>query len=268
MRLLPFVALMSLAACNGVPKEVIQPDEMADVLTDIYLADAIVLNDYQSYMGDSSKLALRQSVLDKHHITSADLDTSMGWYGRNLKVYSEVQDEVIKRLEERLAEVSDVASAKGVGVAGDSVNIWTSAPFIRLRPGEPEGLLSFSFENDTNWIAGDSYIWRTKFLNRPEKGIWRVGVLYDDGGLEYQNSDINDDGWQNIIIVTDSARKAERIFGSLQLAGWNESPVWLDSIQLVRKRLNAADYAGHYRMRRAYVGKSPEQPADSVTTVR
>lgn len=264
MRFLPFVALLLLAACNRVPSEVIQPDEMADVLTDIYIADAIVLNDYQTYGSDSAKLALRQSVLDKYHITSADLDTSMGWYGRNLKLYSDVQDEVIKRLRERLTEVSDVASAEAASIMGDSVNIWTSAPFIRLRQGEPEGFLSFSFKSDTNWVAGDSYTWRTKFLNRPEKGVWRVGVLYDDGEIEYQNADIMDEGWQNIVLVTDSTKQPRRIFGSLQLAGRKEAPVWLDSIQLVRKRLNVADYANHYRMRKAYVRKTVEP--DSIAT--
>ena len=43
-KLIPFVlaALIAATACNRVPSHVIQPDDMAEVLADMRMADAVI----------------------------------------------------------------------------------------------------------------------------------------------------------------------------------------------------------------------------------
>ena len=81
-------------ACNRTPDHVIKQDDMAELMADMQLANAIVDAKYEEYLNDSLKKVLKQSVLIKHNVSKEKFDTSLYWYGQNLDIYKEVYDNV------------------------------------------------------------------------------------------------------------------------------------------------------------------------------
>lgn len=251
-----FLAAVILACCvwgcQSVPDEVIEPDKMVDLLADVYIGDAMIHNEYAGLSNDSNRLKLRQSVLNKYGVTSADLDTSMGWYGRHLELYTEIQDRVIERLENFQTEIAGVVSAAGMSQSGDSVDVWPGMPYLRLAPSSDKKYVTFYLEADKNWENGDSYTWRGKAFNIPGNSFMQVGVLYDDGAMDFANMSLSINNWQEVKIPTDSTRNAVKIFGSISISPHADAPVWIDSIMLVRKRVDHINPVTNYQQRKIY----------------
>ncbi|WP_316815213.1 DUF4296 domain-containing protein [Pedobacter nyackensis] len=93
------IVFFSLSGCKpGIPKDIIQPDEMAKVLHDIHIAD--------SYLGmttrpDSVKIKAAQyykGIYKKYDIDSALYMRSMDYYGREPKVMNDIYVKVTAEL--------------------------------------------------------------------------------------------------------------------------------------------------------------------------
>ena len=68
---------------------------------DIYLAEAEINANFNTFASDSArKQDLLNSVLKKHKITEAVLDTSLIWYSGNMEKYIKINDKVSKRFAE------------------------------------------------------------------------------------------------------------------------------------------------------------------------
>ena len=71
---------------------------MEKVLYDIYLAEAEINTHREFFLSDSArKQELLNSVLKKHKITEAVLDTSLAWYSGRLEKYFKINDRLSKR---------------------------------------------------------------------------------------------------------------------------------------------------------------------------
>jgi len=71
---------------------------MEKILYDMYLAEVEINNNYAAFSSDSvRKQELLNSVLKKHKITEAVLDTSLAWYSGHLEKYFKINDNVSKR---------------------------------------------------------------------------------------------------------------------------------------------------------------------------
>ena len=81
--LLPFLCW----SCSKAPSDILSEKEMQRVMTDVYLAEAMIGIDYNAYKSDSMKQALYESVFRKHGITQALYDSSMVWYGKNMDIF-------------------------------------------------------------------------------------------------------------------------------------------------------------------------------------
>lgn len=266
-RLISILALaMLLAACSKVPSGVIAPEEMALLMADLNTGEAVIDMNRSSYTGDSARQAFKQSIYMKHGVTSAEVDSSFSWYGRNITVYMDVCDRTIEILEQRLIEIgSRVAAEAAMSVAGDSVDVWGGPRFMRIYDRLPSRTLTFDFSRDENWERGDGYFWRVKFFNSHAKARWQMTAEYADGNVEYINRDIEGDGWQELKLMTDSTGDATRIYGALTIENRPGTTVTFDSMEVVRKRLNPATYSQRYMqktLRRLY----PEVEIDTVRT--
>ena len=74
---------------------------MEKVLYDIYIAEAEINNHYAIFSIDSSRRkTLLNSVLKKHKITEAVLDSSLVWYSGHLDRYFRINGNINKRLTE------------------------------------------------------------------------------------------------------------------------------------------------------------------------
>ena len=153
-KLIPVVlaGLIAATACNRVPSYVIQPDDMAEVLADMRMADAVITVHPSQYAQPSKKMAIKDAIFEKHGITSEQFDTSLVWYGRNTERFSDVNDLTIEILEQRMKEANVLAAGQmAMTVAGDSVDLWNGYPYYVINDKLPTHYLSFSYETDPNW---------------------------------------------------------------------------------------------------------------------
>ena len=259
------ISLLFIAGCKSVPSDIIQPDDMASLMADIHTAEAVVEMNHSSYNNDSLKLTMRQSVYMRHGVTSAQVDSSISWYGRNIKYYMEVYDKTIEMLEHRLIETGNrIAADNALSIAGDSVDVWPSARFISINDRLPSKTITFSFGRDPNWQRGDSYAWRAKFFNADERMEWLMGVEYSDGSVEWHNESPESDGWRELAVQTDSLRQPTRLFGYLAASNRRGTELRIDSLSLIRKRLNPNRYNRPYTTNiRKY--NEPVQINDSIS---
>jgi len=79
---------------------------MEKVLYDIYLTEAEISTRYTTFSPDSTrKRELLNSVLEKHKITEAVLDTSLAWYSGHLEKYFKINENVNKRFADAAAKL-------------------------------------------------------------------------------------------------------------------------------------------------------------------
>lgn len=86
--------------CNR-PKEVLSRKDMEKLMYDIYIAEAMIENDYQGFDTPEKKEELIRDVFRKHQTTQAQWDTSLSWYSDRIDIYLRMNDSVKARLRYR-----------------------------------------------------------------------------------------------------------------------------------------------------------------------
>lgn len=99
--LLASVALSVLFSFCNRPKEVLSRKDMEKLMYDVYMAEAIIENDYQNFDTPEKKEALINEVFKKHKISQAQWDTSLSWYSDKIDIYLKMNDSVKVRLKRR-----------------------------------------------------------------------------------------------------------------------------------------------------------------------
>lgn len=253
--------LLIIAACNSTPDNVMSKDKMADVMADMYVAESVTdvnRTKYYTAGNDSLRKVLKQSILQRHGITQELLDSSLMYYGRNLDKYVEVHDLIVEKLEQRLSQ-SDAAMARAGGsMAGDSVNSWPGAPEVIISRRSPQQMLTFALIPDDNWEKGDQYVWSIKTLNMRLPGSWMMAVDYPEGITEYTHGQFQGEGLNQLRLITDSTRMPTRIYGSLTVNPARGEIIYLDSINLTRKRVDRQNYHMRHRQQRVSMTRQPK----------
>ena len=68
-RILPLVLLaLSLLACDKTPRGVMSINEMADLITDLHLAESYIESHSPEFPNDSSRMVVQQSIFTNHFI--------------------------------------------------------------------------------------------------------------------------------------------------------------------------------------------------------
>ena len=239
------VAILSIG-CSSTPGGVLSQDEMAQLLVDIHIGESVIEANRENYDIDSVKKALKQSIYIKHNVTQEQVDTSFVWYGQNIEKYIEVYDEVIAMLEDDIRKVKVSADNMQFVVAGDSADAWPGLRCRLLTALAPDKSLSFSINSDENWEAGDVYEWKLKLLNNQSTINWTIAVDYTDGSSEYKNLLVSQDGWQDITLYCDSTKMPSRVYGVALADIKSHERIHIDSISLIRTRLNPQLYRRRY----------------------
>ncbi len=105
-----FITILVFVSCGTKPRSVISEEKMIEVFQDLYIVDAMMKNRRDEFKSDAYKDALINSVLQKHGITQAQLDSSLVWYSDNITFYSAIQDTVAARLQKRSDWMNDFNS--------------------------------------------------------------------------------------------------------------------------------------------------------------
>ena len=66
---------------------------------------------------------------------------------------------------------------------------------------------------------------------------------------EYVAATFSGDGWREVAIYSDSTEMPVRVYGYVNISTRGATEVRLDSVELVRKRLNPRTYNQRYRQR-------------------
>lgn len=106
--LLLFITLILLPGCKPREEkgpEILSEDQMVALLIDTHLADALLAKDPATVdRKRDMALYVYPSVLEKHAVTKAQMDSSVSWYLKHPKVYVRIYEKVMKDLEGRVAK--------------------------------------------------------------------------------------------------------------------------------------------------------------------
>lgn len=256
MRKLLYIIIMLVAVCSckRTPSYVIKTDEMSALIADMHIAEAVVENNYGDYATDSSRMALKQAVLERHGVTLEQFDTSLVWYGHNIDEYLQVYDDAIALLKERQASAGS-ASVLAMSIGGDSAEVWPGSRYMVLSDRLPSPMVGFDFKQDDNFEQGDIYTFRIKVLDKPSAKVkWNMAADYADGHFDVLTLNISplQSGWSEVTFVTDSTRMLDRIRGHFEVEADDNAKsdeIWIDSISLVRRRLTPEAYQQRFRIK-------------------
>lgn len=89
--------LLLLAGCR--PHNVLSSGKMIDVLYDLHKAEGVVNLLGLVWTSDSTDGLYYNSVLEKHHITQSQLDSSLVWYTDHPQLFDKIYPHVMRRIE-------------------------------------------------------------------------------------------------------------------------------------------------------------------------
>ena len=256
---LALVALM-LPACDKAPRGIIKESDMVDLMVDIYKADAYCESYPTQFPDDSTKMMLKQSVFSKHGVTQADYDTSLVWYAHNMDAYTDVHQKVIDRLNSerdgvdmneqpvKVAKSDDKRrNADYRPVSGDSADLWNQPRLWMLTQGLRTGFIPFDIDINSECLLGDQYELAFKAFNSKKTLSVVLAADYSDGGTAWVTRNVIVAGWNHITLQTDSLRPVKRIYGYVKFKVPTCQVVYIDSVQMLRTRLNSKKYTAASR---------------------
>lgn len=260
LHLLPAaIAAVVTVACSKLPDDVLPPEEMASLMADVYCGESVIEFNHGKYNNDSMKKVVKQSVLAAHRTDQAQFDSSMAWYGRNIEEYIKVCDRAVEILEARAETIPDDPRGQNrLLVAGDSAQVWPLSSFYHLTSSTPARYITFRLTPDDNWERGDEYTLAFKLINMRTPVHSTIATDYADGRSEYNTTTQDEDGWARVTLKLDTARTAEAIYGFLEFNPAVGENLYVDSISLVRTRINPGIYRSRGRQKMFDYGRKTD----------
>lgn len=270
-----------LLSCGRTPRGVMSVNKMADLTVDLQLADVYIDTHSAEFESDSSKLVMRQSVFKKHGITQQDYDSSLVWYAHNMEDYTKAYDKAIGKLKSRYDKIDkgargDISQPNemltegelrggpthnpvpGGPVSGgprgkrlnnistdtrsDTADIWQGQRFYALTQGARRGFITFDLTPDANKKPGDRYQLAYKLTRGGNEMKVSLSVDYTDGSTSQLARGTNSDGWVTIDVQSDTARQVRRVYGYVSYDIKRGHMAFVDSLMLLRTRMNPANY--------------------------
>lgn len=228
------VALL-FTACGKSDKIVLSQEEMASLMADIHMAEALVQNDYSQFRTDSERLILRRSIYEAHGVTPDQVDSSFSYYGRHIEDYMKVYERTIEILESRQKDLL-ASSTRDIIAEGDSVDIWNLSPHFEFSRRTPSNIVTFSIPVDSNWRDRDVFTLNYKLLGNRGNVQVRMIMQYADGRSNYGFNSGSEAGFSSVSVRADSTKTPIGIVGYIIAKPERNNVVRLDSISLIRMR--------------------------------
>lgn len=245
----------AVAACDRAPDGIIKESKMAPLMADIYEAEAYIDMYPNQFMTDSSRMAMKQSVMAKHGVTIKDYEKSLDWYAHHLDIYTKVCENASQITEKRYNDLADLEEAqpgssgggrgsrKMYGDKGDTVNVWALQRSWTLTGGLGYGTIPFEYRPGAARKKGDRYCLSFKVFTGGNKVTMLIAADYTDGSTSFISRASCVEGWGDYTLQTDSLRVVNRIYGYIGYDIKPSSIAYVDSVQLTKTRLNAANYS-------------------------
>lgn len=244
--LLLFLTLFTLTACKvKVPKEVIQPPTMEQLLYDYHIAKA--MGDGLPYTDNYKRALYVEDVFKKYNITEAQFDSSMVWYTRNTEVLSDMYQNINKRMKAELDDVKRLISIRDnkpiTSEDGDSIDVWYMERVYRLTGYPLANRLTFNLPSDPNFHARDTLSWLVSYNymgNDPDTAraaLMAMHIVYENDSIISEIKKILHSGRDSIRLQSDTLGAIKEIKGFIfynNPAQDSTGTLWIDSISLMR----------------------------------
>lgn len=265
------VIMIAAASCSRRPKNILNEKEMISLMADLQLAEAYSNTQPTNSDNGLDRYSLAKSVMSAHGVTQEQLDTTLGWYGRNLdeyvELYAKVDRELIKRKRALAKKQGETVGTK------DANDLW---PYTKNGVITPFGLTDgwVVSLNEPEIDKGDRLEWRMRVSENIDIS-GALGVEYKDGSGETAVSSKIRDNRFEITLQTDSSKVVERIYGTFLVKDRSRLPLFADSIRLSRIPFDSLEYKT-YRSQKRYAAplrkelpkeeEKKEEKTDSVSS--
>lgn len=221
-RNITWTLLLSAAFMVGcgkqVPKGVIQPDRMENILYDYHLS--ISMSNNLSYSNNYQKEAYKNYVFEKHHITEAEFDSSMVWYTRHTEELAGLYKRVGERFRSEKKHMQDLLALRenkpATSLPGDTVDVWYDRKLYWLTDAPLANKITFEIPTDSNFKAKDGFLWSADYIFLSEggrKATMGFNILFDNDSVVGRVEDITRSGMQTLYIKPDSAFAIKSVNG-------------------------------------------------------
>ena len=249
----------SMLGCGKkVPKEVIQPDAMRELLYDYHLASAMTSS--MPYSENYKKEAYLQYVFQKHHVTEAEFDTSMVWYTRHGDELATIYQDLQKRLEnEERGMKTQVARRDNqleVSMSGDTVDIWQDRTLYWLTSSPLTNKLTFDLKADTTFKQRDALELMADFHFLSEnnnllgEAVMGITLFFTNDSVQGATRPVHGPGRQRLYLKPDSAFEIRNVSGFIYFPD--------------REKQAASLLLNNIRLNRYHAKVLPVLPTDSV----
>ena len=239
--LLLLVAMLN-TACD-VPYGVLNQDDMAAVLTDIHLTEALVGQQY-SYNDYGTKRACFESVFQKHGITRDEFNESLDWYAHHPKAFADVYVVTVAQLGQKRADVEAYlyhpeANPERRHVI-DSIDVWTR-PQRLFADSTCYDTLRFELADSLLLVGTERYLWqfrrRIERRDTVEPAWLRWYAVYADGicdSIVYRLADSMATYAYNVRYKVRNDAALQRVYGTFCSVTDSAWRITIDSVRLWR----------------------------------
>ncbi len=234
------------SSCSRRPGGVLTEKKMVELVADMQLAEAYATTQPHAPDQRSARSELGEGVLAAHGVSHEELDSTWGWYGKNLDEYSKLLLKVDKRLAEKKREI--MKPLAGMSQENESGMLWPYSGNGQISPlGTTDGwILSLS---NPEMQPGDRLIWKLH-INQMHSLTGVLGVEYADGSSSAVTSGFNGRNNIELSLPTDTGKTVRRIYGSVRLKEEALRPIFADSISLRTMPFDSLEYAGAFSIKR------------------
>ena len=239
--------MMMVVGCKPtVPSEYIQPDDLEDILYEYHVAEAMARNG-NSMDADYNQTKYFLAVLEKHHVTEADFDSSLVYYythAERLKdIYSRVQERLVNDAKRLGASVGDINRYSQYNETGDTANIWRNETAMLLIPRPTKNRFDFIVKADSTFMVGDSFMFQ--FV---AEHIWQSGskdalvcikTTYEKDSVLQSVNHVSISGITQLRVPYNKTHKIKELRGFIYLPQGEEDVetrrlMFVSQIQLIR----------------------------------
>ncbi|MBM6888927.1 DUF4296 domain-containing protein [Bacteroides caecigallinarum] len=252
LRLLFLVAVLLVVASCGkqIPRDIIQPSDMENLLYDYHLA--LTMGDELSYSERYKRESYKNYVFNKHGVTEAEFDSSMVWYTRNGKMLTDIYKNLQKRYEmaeeQMKSELNKRSGQISVSLSGDSVDVWSDRNLYWLTSSPLTNRLMFDLKADTTFHEKDILVFDAdySFLSYKKnnaKAIVSINITFRNDSTLGISKVIEKSGNAHLVLKPDSAYEYKDINGFVYFSNPDSADVsvLINNIRLVRYREGSFD---------------------------
>jgi hypothetical protein len=140
-----FVILLIVVSCSHSGHGRIPENQLAKILADIHLADAISFSGkFKEIYYNNDSVYYFERLFSKYNITRAQFDSTIAWYSGNPDAYEMLYQKVLNRLNRLAATIND--SLRADSILSQAGNLWNRKRDWILPDDGPKENISFSLK--------------------------------------------------------------------------------------------------------------------------